>query len=194
MIAGSFCRNGNSVAPGRFLHGDKNVIALCIDSLGQIALDTYALHDIELARALAEEDARCFPWLRQNLRGENFKIDMEYILVGEVDSLNRSHVTIVGHASGFADGERYFWKNVHRVDYECFALPVSDRMSVESWIRNIRMGAAVCIDTTYSVAIGFTEHGDATRRKQNLHCIMGDYPSELPSASVSSAFPPPNPC
>src|SRR5215467_15521762 len=174
MITGSFCWNGNSVAPGRFFHGNKNVVAFRIDSLGQIALDTYALHDIELARALTEEDARCFPWLRQNLRGENFKIDMEYILVGEVDALNRSHVTIVGHTSGFADGERHFRKNVHRVDHECFAFPVSDRMSVESWIRNIRMGAAIGIDTAYSVAVRFTEHGDAARCKQNLHCIMGD--------------------
>src|SRR6516162_8289913 len=161
MIAGSFCRNGNSVAPGRFLHGDKNVIALCIDSLGQIALDTYALHDIELARALAEEDARCFPWLRQNLRGENFRIDMEYILVGEVDSLNRSHVTIVGHASGFADGERYFWKNVHRVDYECFALPVPDELRCKVGSQNLRMGAAVRIDQVYRVPIDSTVRGDA---------------------------------
>jgi hypothetical protein len=62
--SGSFRRNGNSIAPSGLFHGDKNMVALSVDSLCQIALRTYALHDIELARTLAEEDAGRFPRFR----------------------------------------------------------------------------------------------------------------------------------
>ena len=71
MSPGCFCRlfrrNGKRVAPFGFFDGYEDVVAFGVDPLDQIAGGADALHDVELARALAEEDARRLPRPGQDL-------------------------------------------------------------------------------------------------------------------------------
>src|SRR4051794_1705979 len=60
-------RNGSSMAPGGFFHRDEDVVAIGIDPFCEVAGLADALNGVELARTLAEKDARRLPGLGQNL-------------------------------------------------------------------------------------------------------------------------------
>ena len=74
-------------------------------------------------------------------------------LVREVDAFDHPHVAVVGYARGLADGKWHLRKNVHRVDDERIALPMTDRMSMKSRIRNVGMWAAIGVYAAQPVAV-----------------------------------------
>ena len=95
-----------------FSTGTKTWSPFASIAFGVVALHADAFDDVELARALTEEDARRLPRLGQDLRRDDFQIDVQDVLVGEMDALDHVHVAVVRHAGGFADGERRLRQDV----------------------------------------------------------------------------------
>ncbi len=111
-----------------------------------VALLTYTLDDIELARALAEEDACGVPGLGEDLGRGNLELHVQDILVGQIDAFKDVHVSVIRHADRLADRERRLRQDVDGVDDKRVALPMADRMAVESRVWRFRVGAAVGVD------------------------------------------------
>src|SRR5262245_9554509 len=145
----------DEIAPLRLFDRDKGVVAVLVFCFPIVALLTYALDDIELTRALTEEDPRGPPGLGEDLRRSNIEIDVEDVLVGEIDAFNDVHIAIVRHADRLADRKRRLRQDVDRIDDKRVAFPMTDRMAVKSRVWRVGMLATVGVDTAQPIAVGF---------------------------------------
>ena len=105
-----------------------------------------ALDDVELARALAEEDARGLPRRGEDLGRGNLEVDVQNVLVREVDAFDDVHIAIVRHADGLADRERRLRQNIDGIDDKRVTLPMADRMAMERRVGDVGMPTTVGVD------------------------------------------------
>src|SRR5262249_36425073 len=95
-VAGLFRRH--EIAPLSLLDRNEDVMAVLILRFPVVAHLAYALDDVELARALAEEDAGGLPGLGKDVRRGNLELHVQDVLLGKVDAFGDVHVAVVRHA------------------------------------------------------------------------------------------------
>src|SRR5712691_8955568 len=137
---------GNAVAAHIVRRIDENGIAVLVGLFDMVTLEANAFDDVELPRPLPEKYPRRLPGFGQNLGGDDFEVDVQYVFVGKVYALDDPHVAVVRHARGLADGDKGLRANANRVDDERVSLPVADRVAVERRVRVVGMRTAVGID------------------------------------------------
>src|SRR5262249_6806339 len=82
----------DEVDPFRVLNRDEHVVAVLVGLLRIVSERAYPFDDVELARALAEEDARRLPRPGQDLRCEDLQVVVQDIGLGQMNALDHPHV------------------------------------------------------------------------------------------------------
>src|SRR5260370_35828400 len=91
-----------------------------------------------------------------------------------MDAFEDVHVSVIRHADRLADRERRLRQDMDGIDDERVALPMTDRMAVESRVWRFRMRPTVGVDAARALAARFPATWHPAGGEPDFQCVWSD--------------------